>query len=125
MKMKKEMSAWNKRFNVPDFGPREILKFHAQQGLELRAGKYGRYSGDITWGLGVYSEDLLRLWQGLSCLGNDDLKLLLLRYGFSNKGPQSLRQIARARGCDEKTIRLKLRRIEAGLKERLLSKRSC
>lgn len=120
--MKKVRRDWDKRFKVPEPTSREVLKFHAQQGVEMRVGNLGKWSGAFNRKLGLYTEDLLRLWIALSGFQPQDLELLLERYGFTECGPQTFEGIARAWGCSERTIRKKLKRIEAKLKERLLKR---
>jgi hypothetical protein len=104
---------------VPGFGPKEILSFHTQQGLVAKT-KRNRQEAALTWGLGLDGKDLLRFWTALSTAGPEGIRLLLARYGFHQRGPQSIAQLARARGCDPKTIRGKLKRIEAEVKRQLL-----
>jgi hypothetical protein len=118
--MKKERQARIERFTDPDPEPDEILNFHTEHGFALRSGRTEHFAAGIEGGVNVGSQDLLRLWIALSGFQPQDLELLLQRYGFSENGPQSLGQIARARGCDPKTVRLKLRRIEGEIKRQLL-----
>jgi hypothetical protein len=106
---------------VPGYGPKEVLSFHTQQGLIAKT-KRNRQESALTWGLGLEARDLLRFWEALSTAGPEGIRLLLARYGFHKNGPQSIAQLARARGCDPKTIRGKLKRIEATLKTCLLRK---
>ncbi len=75
----------------------------------------------VIWAQGrVDGKDLLRFWSALSTAGPEGIRLLLARYGFHKRGPQSIAGLARSRGCDPKTVRLKLRRIEGEIKKQLL-----
>jgi len=117
--MKKERRTEEFHCLVPGFGPKEILSFHTQHGLIAKT-KRNRQESALTWGLGLDSRDLLRFWSALSTAGPDGVRLLLARYGFHKNGPQSIAGLARARGCDPKTIRGKLKRIEGEIKRQLL-----
>jgi len=119
--MKKERRTEEFHCAVPGYGPNEVLSFHTQQGLVAKT-KWNRQEAALTWGLGLDSRDLLRFWSALSTAGPEGIRLLLARYGFYRYGPQSIAQLARARGCDRKTIRFKLKRIEAEIKKQLLKR---
>ena len=118
--MKKERQTAEFHSLVPGYGPKEILSFHTQQGMAARPKGSGQNASAITWGLGLDSRDLLRFWTALSRVGPEGVKLLLQRYGFYRNGPQTIAGLARSRRCDPKTVRLKLRWIEAELKKQLL-----
>jgi len=117
--MKKERRTEEFHCAVPGFGPKEILSFHTQQGLVAKTER-NRQEAALTWGLGLDGKDLLRFWTALSTAGPEGIRLLLARYGFYRNGPQSIAGLARARGCDPKTIRGKLKRIEGEVKKQLL-----
>jgi len=119
--MKKERRTEEFHCAVPGFGPKEILSFHTQQGLVAKT-KRNRQEAALTWGLRLDGKDLLRFWTALSTAGPDGVRLLLARYGFFKNGPQSLGQLARARGQDKETIRRRLKRIEGEIKKQLLSR---
>jgi hypothetical protein len=120
--MKKERRTEEFHCLVPGYGPNEVLSFHTQQALVSRIKRSGQNASAITWGLGLDSRDLLRFWSALSTAGPEGIRLLLARYGFHRNGPQSIAQIARARGCGEETIRRKLKRIEGEIKKQLLKR---
>jgi hypothetical protein len=120
--MKKERRTEEYHCMVPGYGPNEVLSFHTQQAFTARPKGNGGNGSALTWGLGLDGKDLLRFWTALSTAGPEDIRLLFARYGFHKGGPQSIARIARARGRDPKTIRLKLKRIEAGIKAQLLKK---
>jgi len=106
---------------VPGYGPNEVLSFHTQQGLIAKT-RRNKQESALTWGLGLDGKDLLRFWEALSTAGPEGIRLLLARYGFYRNGPQSIAQLARARRCDRKTIRFKLKRIEGEIKKQLLKR---
>ncbi len=118
--MKKERQAGKEPFTDADLEPDGIIDFQSRHGFSLRSGRKEHFAAGIEEGVYVGTQDLVRLWRALSGSLPQDLELLLARYGFTENGPQSIVQLARARRCDPKTIRGKIERIEGELKKHLL-----